>query len=170
MNIFWLDEDPETAARYHCDKHLVSQLKEYAQILSTAAHAGGFHEPDRMYKPVPQFNPKVMDWASESFENYLRLLKLSRFLHDEYRHRYGGVHKCYKVIIQPIAVSDITLPQTGFTEPPKCMADVYKTDGDYVDSYRNFYIHGKDWQLSWFKREKPPWYFKQERKYEGVES
>lgn len=36
MNIFALDRDPYTAASYHCDKHVVKMLVEYAQLLSTA--------------------------------------------------------------------------------------------------------------------------------------
>ena len=36
MNIFYLDEDPLVAARYHCDKHVVKMITETAQMLCTA--------------------------------------------------------------------------------------------------------------------------------------
>ena len=36
MNIFYLDEKPMTAARMHCDKHVVKMILESAQMLSTA--------------------------------------------------------------------------------------------------------------------------------------
>lgn len=36
MNVFRLDDDPAEAARALCDAHLTSQVKEVAQILSTA--------------------------------------------------------------------------------------------------------------------------------------
>lgn len=36
MNIFLLSNDPRIAAKYHCDKHVVKMLVEYAQLLSTA--------------------------------------------------------------------------------------------------------------------------------------
>lgn len=36
MNIFFLDGDPELAARYHCNKHVVKMVTETAQLLSTA--------------------------------------------------------------------------------------------------------------------------------------
>lgn len=36
MNIFALDRDPFIAASYHCDKHVVKMIVEYAQLLSTA--------------------------------------------------------------------------------------------------------------------------------------
>lgn len=36
MNIFYLSREPDTAAAFHCDKHVVKMCVEYAQILSTA--------------------------------------------------------------------------------------------------------------------------------------
>jgi len=36
MNIFALDRDPYVAASFHCDKHVVKMICEYAQLLSTA--------------------------------------------------------------------------------------------------------------------------------------
>ena len=36
MNIFWLSTDVEEGARFHCDKHVVKMILEYAQLMSTA--------------------------------------------------------------------------------------------------------------------------------------
>ena len=36
MNIFVLDDNPITAAKQHCDKHVVKMIIESAQMLSTA--------------------------------------------------------------------------------------------------------------------------------------
>ena len=36
MNIFYLDQNPEIAAQYACDKHIVKMILETAQLLSTA--------------------------------------------------------------------------------------------------------------------------------------
>lgn len=36
MNIFVLDQDPEIAAKMHCDSHCVKMILEYGQLLSTA--------------------------------------------------------------------------------------------------------------------------------------
>lgn len=81
MNIFVLDEDPEKAAKYHCDRDVVSGLVDYAQILSTAAWKMDFHAPERMFKPVPGINSSVHEWAAESYENYVWLLDLAEALH-----------------------------------------------------------------------------------------
>lgn len=36
MNIFVLDYNPERAAEYHCDKHVIKMILESAQMLCTA--------------------------------------------------------------------------------------------------------------------------------------
>ena len=36
MNIFYLDTNPALCAEYHCDKHVLKMIIEYAQLLSTA--------------------------------------------------------------------------------------------------------------------------------------
>ena len=36
MNIFYLHKDPDICAEYHCDKHVLKMIIEYAQLLSTA--------------------------------------------------------------------------------------------------------------------------------------
>jgi hypothetical protein len=158
MNIFVLDTDPEQAAEWHCDRHINKMVIEYAQILSTAAWKNDFHDPDRMYKPVPHMNPKVHDWAAESSDNFIWLLKLARAVADEYEHRYGREHASYTKVISKMDISDIRCPSEGITERPLCMPDILKTEDDPVRSYRDFYIHGKDWRLSWFNRERPEWY------------
>ena len=36
MNIFYLHNDPEICAAYHCDKHVVKMILELVQMLYTA--------------------------------------------------------------------------------------------------------------------------------------
>jgi len=158
MNMLWLHDDPEIAAQLHCDKHVTEMCVEYAQILSTAADMGGFFVGERMYEPIPDLNPKVHDWAAESSDNYIRLLKMAKALGDEYSYRYGGEYKSTKDVVSRIDITDVHLPERGETEPPLCMPDEYKVDGDVVESYRKFYNHGKKWDMSWFKRDVPEWY------------
>lgn len=158
MNIFYLSEDPEQAAKWHCDKHINKMVIEYAQILSTAAWKNDFHDPDRMYKPVPKINPKVHNWAAKTGDNMIWLLKLARATADEFEYRYGHTHASYEKVISKFDMTEIRAPDSGFEEPPLCMGDSYKAEGDAIKSYRRFYIHGKDWSMSWFNRDKPPWY------------
>jgi hypothetical protein len=52
MNIFFLDKDPVISADYHCNKHVVKMVTEYAQILSSAAVICGCADP-LLYRNVP---------------------------------------------------------------------------------------------------------------------
>jgi DNA-directed RNA polymerase subunit H (RpoH/RPB5) len=156
MNVFWLDEDSELAARYHCDRHVVNQLKEYAQILSTAAHIGGFHEP-WMYEPIPDMNRQLHEWVAESRSNYLRLLMLSKNLYEEYEIRYGVGHKSYDRVIKNIDLTDVDLPEIGHSDPPLSVRSDLEKD-DVVESYRDFYNYGKTWNMRWTNRTVPDWY------------
>ena len=36
MNIFYVDKNPETAAKMMCDKHIIKMILESAQMLCTA--------------------------------------------------------------------------------------------------------------------------------------
>jgi hypothetical protein len=33
MNIFYLDKNPRKCAKYHCDKHVLKMIIEYAQLI-----------------------------------------------------------------------------------------------------------------------------------------
>jgi hypothetical protein len=122
MNIFLLDYDQELCARYHCDKHVVKMIVEYAQLLSTAHRLldgmlteveyitkSGFprkkkvwsflphpDRPDRreavLYK-VTHANHPCAVWARASLGNYYWLASLLNNLCAEYTYRYGKVHK-----------------------------------------------------------------------------
>ena len=56
MNIFYLDKDPQQAAKYHCDKHVVKMILESAQMLCTVVNeiSGGQVTP---YKSTHKNHP-----------------------------------------------------------------------------------------------------------------
>lgn len=91
MNIFVLDLDPKVAARYHCDKHIISQLKESIQMLCSALlrhdnatpltvagtpHKGGYP------------NHPCTKWAGEGLLNYQWLWDLAYALGEEACYRF----------------------------------------------------------------------------------
>lgn len=166
MNMFWLHDDSEVSARLHCDRHVTKMCIEYAQILSTAAELQGFHDPDRMYEPIPNLNRKVHEWAAESADNFVRLLKMAKALGNEFEHRYGNHHASMVDVISEFDLTELNMDYVGATEPPLCMPDEYQVEGDVIKSYRNFYNHGKTWDLSWTKRDVPDWYIGEVRDYE----
>lgn len=156
MNIFYLHENPVTAARYHCDKHVVKMILEYAQLLSTAHHIlDGDDAPEGIYKCTHKNHPSAV-WVRQSKDNYLWTFDLLNWLLTEYTERYNKIHKTSRLIpelVQP----PVNIPDTGFTQPPQCMPDEYKCD-DAVEAYRNYYIGDKASFAVWKYSAPPMWY------------
>jgi len=150
MNIFWLDTDLEKCAQYHCDKHVVKMITEYAQLLSASSRLAGLEQG---YKLSHQHHPCVK-WLLESKENWLLLRKLSYYLHKEYQYRYGGFHKAFGVIM---SLDIPPIESSGVTMPPQCMPDKYKSD-NLILAYRNYYIGDKIRFATWRRRKRPNWF------------
>ena len=62
MNIFYLHDDPQTCAMFHCDKH-VKMIIEYEQMLSTFDYVT--HPTiDNLYKIAHKNHPSTI-WTSD---------------------------------------------------------------------------------------------------------
>lgn len=152
MNIFILDKDIETCARFHCDQHVVKMILESAQMLCTALNKKGFITP---YKSTHVKHPCVL-WAEESYENFNWLKHLAFALNAEYRYRFDK-DTDHKSISAIHAISDIQFTNYGLTEFAQAMPDKYKINGDAVKAYRQFYRGEKMGFAKWTKRSIPPW-------------
>mgnify|MGYP001161881750 FL=1 len=140
MNIFHLDKRPDICAKYHCDKHVVKMILETAQMLSTA-YQRHFGINDSLYKVAYPKHPMTL-WVGDSIENFLWSMDLMKCLLSQYTLRYNKEHassRIYKVLDN---LDLINFPSIGFTNPPLCMPDEYKTN-DYIQSYKNYYINAK---------------------------
>lgn len=167
MNIFWLDDDPERNARFHCDDHVEMCCIDYSRILCTAADMRGFFDPSRMYEPIPEVGTELHEWAASTWDNYVKLLKLTKALGKEHEHRYGVEHECINRVVSKIDIHDINIRDEGATEPPLKVPDGYTRDR-LVQSYRNYYMHGYNRKMSWFNRGRPDWYHGKEVVYDGT--
>lgn len=157
MNIFVLDLDPEIAASYLNDKHVVKMAVETAQLLSSAARLNGHHE-DWLYKMWHKNNPLVI-WTYSSQANYDWLCAHGMQICREYTNRYGKTHGSEAVIrkLKGIKVNKTSI-STELTQFYLAMPDKYKTV-DKVDSYRRFYISEKASFSTWKQPSvKPSWF------------
>lgn len=152
MNIFVLDLDPQRAAQYHLDKHVVKMILETTQILSTVLSGKGLKAP---YKPTHANHPCVK-WANTSFSNFNWLYRLGIELCKEYTHRYGKTHKCEALLKEIIVPHPDMFSSLGLTNFAQAMPDAYKNT-DPVIAYRNYYIGAKKELLKYTKRELPDW-------------
>ncbi|KPJ67992.1 MAG: hypothetical protein AMJ43_00820 [Coxiella sp. DG_40] len=153
MNIFVLDKNIKKCARYHCDKHVVKMILEYAQILCTICNQHGLKTP---YKSTHIKHPCVK-WAGESLQNWLWLKELTVALNGEYKYRYDTQrnHEAYRVVT---LLKTPVLPNIGLTEFAQAMPQKYKVKNNAVLAYRKFYVGMKKSFATWKKRRVPKWY------------
>lgn len=151
MNIFVLDYDPQKAAEYHCDKHVVKMCLETAQLLCTAYAKHGEEAP---YEPTHANHPCAI-WAAQTITNYRWLWKLGIALCEEYTYRYDKVHSCHRVI-NMLRAGPLDLKAQGYTKHPQCMPDQYKAY-DPIIAYRAYYKGEKLYMATWKKRQTPAW-------------
>ena len=159
MNIFALDDLPRSAARFHCDSHVVKMPLETAQLLCTAHHV--LDGPDigldksMLYKPTHINHPCAV-WLRESMGNYIWTYTLFQELSNEYKFRYGKTHKSYRDLHGLLAHIPENIPQTARTPFALAMPDEFHMDRP-VDSYREYYRLGKQHLHAWTKRDRPEW-------------
>lgn len=158
MNIFYLDNDPVTAAKYHCNKHVVKMILESAQMLCTIINeARG--EQCTPYKSTHKNHPCTL-WAGHSLQNALWLYDLTHALNEEYKHRFNHSvdHKSFRMLEDNAIRGYLAyyLEDNGFTEPAQAMPEYLKSD-DAVFSYRLYYQLEKADLLQYTNRERPDW-------------
>ena len=176
MNIFVLDKNPNVAAQYHCDKHVVKMIVESGQMLSTSHRVLDGYE---VYEPtttrwIKKWKHPVHDddlyasafvnhpcskWTRASLPNYKWHFKLFKALVDEYKFRYGKAHKTWDRIAHIVIHPPNNIPDVGMTDfalamgsNPECI-----DNSDPVSSYRSFYKK-KDFEMVWTNRDKPNWF------------
>lgn len=156
MNIFWFHRNLQKCAQMHCQKHLVKQLLESAQMLCTVKHLHG--EPVK-YKPTHIKHPCVL-WVNKSSDNWSALHDLTYFLNEEYKFRFNKKvnHKSWDIVkdMSP----PLSLKSRGITLFPQAMPDEYKHEEDAVIAYRRYFIGEKQHLANWGRRDPPYWFLK----------
>lgn len=116
-----------------------------------------------LYKMTHTFHPSAV-WARESKGNFLWLLQHGEELVNEWKYRYGHPttrkHKCESIFaFLRNTLDDIPFEKQELTIPPLCMPDEYKITTDdnsgwdnVINSYRNYYKHGKKDIAKWIKK------------------
>lgn len=153
MNIFVLDNDPEQAARDHCDKHAVKMIVETAQLLSTAHHLLG--TGDSLPRKTHENHP-CAKWVRESDENYRWAAALGRALCATYSRRYGRLHAWQGLLAGPLAAPPSEAPRGTLTPFAQAMPEQYRCT-DAVRAYRLYYVGEKLGFARWRNNMPPLW-------------
>lgn len=156
MNIFYLDSDPRLCAKYHCDKHVVKMIIEYAQMLSTAHRVLDGVDSDVLYKATHVNHPSNI-WVRSAKQHYNWLYTLFIELSMEYTARYNKAHKTFSKLNKILNRPPKNIPASPFSEPPLAMPDECKL-GDVINSYRNFYKLKKVRFAKWKNGNVPTWF------------
>lgn len=182
MNIFIVENDPVLCARSLCDKHVISQTKESAQMLSTA-HRISSGIQKKVYVPdkgklmtrwiIPDETNEILYqvshashpcsiWTRKSSENYDWHYAHFVALASEYTYRFGGkIHQSFSRLGEVLKNPPKSLPKSGLT--PFALAinsDIISPDiSDPIGSYRRFYLTKRDrFNMIWTSREVPNWF------------
>lgn len=156
MNIFILDEDPEQAARWLCDQHIVKMPIETAQLLSTAHHITNSELICHLtYKPT-HINHPASVWVRSSLDNYRWLVRHGMELCNEYTRRYNKTHAS-QVVIEWAKNNEPDLPRLGLLPFVQCIADIPHKANDPVGAYREFYLLRKRF-ARWNHSKIPSWW------------
>lgn len=156
MNIFALSDQPRTAARFHCDKHVVKMPLETAQLLCTAHRIlDGADAQAELYKATHVNHPCAI-WVRASMGNYIWTYMLFDALGKEYQHRYGKTHKSWRDLRGPLAKVPENIPQNGRTPFALAMPECYR-HADPVEAYRAYYRQDKAHLHAWRNRDVPEW-------------
>ena len=161
MNVFYLDEDPKTAAQWQCDRHVVKMILESAQLLSTAHReldGDDWADEVGLYKRTHKNHPSAV-WARSAKPHYDWLYDHFVALCDEYSYRYGKTHLTDTKFRDVLDYAPPSILHTKFEEPPQCMPDMYK-EKSAVRGYRNYYRLDKsvnDWFCYNRNRCRPWW-------------
>jgi hypothetical protein len=182
MNVFYLDDDPVTAAAWLCDQHVSKMILESAQMMCTAIrmHMGLEDTPREelpeelkfLYKKAhPKHGSTI--WVGECFRNFQWLFSHVVQMHSQHKHRFGTRHKSFRVareawffLVNKRAEHKFILPERNNKITPPYMAfgpelEHLKDPSDPVGSYRKFYVADKAKFATWTNSEPPHWWPKE---------
>jgi hypothetical protein len=177
MNIFYVNSDPEVAARSMVDRHVVKMILETAQLLSTAHRVIDGEEyvgqsqsgrkakrwrlsgnVDAIMYAATHINHPSAVWVRENSANYNWLYDHLLALGREYTHRYGRTHLTIDKLKDILKDAPENIEQSNvMTKMPSCMDKQYIVSLDPIINYRNYYNYGKTDLLRWSNRPPPQW-------------
>jgi hypothetical protein len=144
MNIFYLHQNPEVAAKAMTNKHVVKMILESAQLLSTAHHVLDEQNAlSDLYKVTHKNHPSGI-WVRESIENYNWLYQHFVALCQEYTNRYGKIHLTQIKLQELLKNPPANIPKVPATPIRVAITDKqWHVPNNPVQSYRNYYVGEK---------------------------
>ena len=172
MNIFCVDKNATIAAQQMCDKHIIKQIVESAQMLANCFSLSRLAQSDcpRTAKGTPRLHgyskhPCTL-WTMKTSENMQWLIDHALAMLDEKIYRYGSGHFCKDFLhwcdayMAESNVSSGSLTEFAIAISPeqKCRKHPNFDDLSPVEKYRLYYIYDKASFCTWKNRSAPEWF------------
>lgn len=152
MNMYWLDDDLELNARYHCNAHF-KLILETAQMLCNISRKFGHIPP---YKVSHQNHPCQL-WIEESFQNWLWARNYAIALDKErmWRRQSNVPHKSIEVI-KSLPIPDLL--DKGITPFYQGVPKDLRAPDNPSKAYRDFFCRDRLYLAEWGRRGAPDWF------------
>lgn len=173
VNIFRLHDDPQIAARHHCDQHVMSGIHEVGQIFAAVLRDQqewddqDFFERttadpkrDWMYGTTHQ-NHGIVRWTGERRGNWTWAYDYLYALYREKQYRWGGSHDTWSRFCQHLPRRPHWL-ERGETNQYQAVSDSLKEIEDPVISYRYYYLTEKEFARWDQDRDPPRWWIEED--------
>jgi len=162
MQLFMPNKSLIQSAESLDDLRLRIQLKEAAQILSTAIFNKTEIINDGLYKPYNK-NGRFTKWVQSSKYAFLNIVDYCKYLHNEYQYRFNKEHKSFLVIKNCEKYVDI-FPEIGYKNYvgcKRCEELMNELDIDIHEAYQ--IVLSEKWindikKPKWTNRNKPRWF------------
>lgn len=157
MNIFVFSQDPDMCARWHCDAHINSQIKEMCQMMGTAYRMVGISKLRTAEFPqITHQNHPCAVWLRESTANWDWSYRLLKSLFIEKRRRFHSPHEYEKYLADfEFSPMDVHNRMTPFAQ---AMPEQYRIPFDAPLAYRRYFITEKRHLAKWYGNQIPVWY------------
>ena len=102
-------------------------------------------------------------WVGDSQPHFEWAFDHAVALSQQFRKRFGKTHKSNRIVktiacdLLPEINESVMFPDNGFEDPPQCMPDEYKVEGDSIQAYRNYYMGEKHF-AQWKYTPTPNWW------------
>lgn len=171
VQIFAIEEQPQKAAKSLCDKHILSQIGETAELLALSHLHNGEQVPPlaRLKVRKGHVNHPCTKWVGLTLGNYQWAANLGIALLDEYVFRYDrdqehayflDMHRMascppFKLLEQnlPLTPHPLVVPENYRMAMPATLGV------SIMLSYRVYYhIKSAYMPMRWTRRKKPKWF------------
>ena len=176
MNLFYLSEDVQECAAFHCDVHVIKMITENFQTMVSALIRHGVDQsllPKTKSGTTPKESHKnhpVTRWVGDSYCNFMKSGEIGLALCAEYTKRYGRTHFCESGIrymrdnaktLTPNLYStkiEMTPYAIAISPDAECRKLPFFDLLHPIDKYRMYYIFDKSKIATWKFTETPHWF------------